>query len=159
VFTQKPPDDNPALYDSIVTLCAERFQGQLGRRALLVVSDTPDSSSFHNQPQTLEAIERTGVTVYTLLPWVDRTGQPPFGDIRFARFFADQTGGQFFMAFNRKTLDKDLDGVAAALVYTYTLGFVPNGVAHDGRYHSIRVKCSRPGVKLYSSQGYYAPRN
>jgi VWFA-related protein len=155
VFTEKPPDDNPALYDSIITLCAERFRGQPGHRALLVVSDTPDSSSYHNQPQTLEAIERAGVTVLTLLPWVDRSGEPPFGDIRFARFFANETGGQFFMAFNRKTLVKDLDGMAAALAYTYTLGFVPSGVTSNARYHSVQVKCSRPGIKLYASQGYY----
>ena len=158
VFTQKPPDDNPALYDSLFTICAERFQGQPGRRALLVVSDSADSSSFHNQVQTLETIERTTVTVFTLLPWVDRTGQPPFGDLRFARYFADQTGGLFFMAFDRKTMEKDLDGVAAALAYTYTLGFAPGAGGRDGRYHSIRVKCSRAGVRLYASRGYYAPR-
>lgn len=157
-FTEKPPDDNPALYDSIFTICAERFQGQPGHRALLVVSDSPDSSSYHDQLQTLETIERTGVTVFTLLPWVDRTDQPPFGDIRFARFFANETGGQFFMAFDRKALGRDLDGVAAALAYTYTLGFVPGNGARDGRYHSVRVKCSRDGVKIYASHGYYAPR-
>jgi Ca-activated chloride channel homolog len=157
VFTQKPPDDNPALYDSIVAICAERFEGQPGHRVLLVVSDSPDSSSYHSQFQALEAVERTGVTTLALLPWVDRSGQPPFGDISFARFFASQTGGLFFMAFNRKTMEKDLNGVAAALAYTYTLGFVPSGEARDGRYHSLRVKCSRPGVKLYASRGYYAP--
>jgi Ca-activated chloride channel family protein len=157
VFTGKPPDDNPALNDSIVTLCAERFQGEPGHRALLVVSDSADSGSYHNQFQTLEAIERNGITVFTLLPWVDRDGQPPVGDLRFARFFANETGGQFFMAFDRKALGKDLDGVAAALAYTYTLGFVPSGGVRDGRYHSVHVKCSRAGVRLYASRGYYAP--
>jgi Ca-activated chloride channel homolog len=155
VFSQKPADDNPALYDSIFTLCAERFQGQPGRHALLVVSDSPDSGSYHNQVQTLEEIERNGITVFTLLPWVDRDGQPPVGDLRFARFFANETGGQFFMAFDRKALGKDLDGVAAALAYTYTLGFVPIGGLSDKRYHSVHVKCSRAGVKLYASHGYY----
>src|SRR5579863_256544 len=158
VFTEKPPDDNPALNDSIFTLCSERFQGQPGHRALLVVSDSPDWGSYHNQLQTLEAVERTGVTVFTLLPWVDRTDQPPFGDIKFARLFANETGGQFFMAFDRKTMGKDLNGIAAALAYTYTLGFVPGDVPRDGRYHSVRVKCARAGVKIYAAHGYYAPR-
>ncbi|HEV2381287.1 MAG TPA: VWA domain-containing protein [Terriglobia bacterium] len=157
VFTGKPPDDNPALYDSIVTLCAERFQGEPGHRALLVVSDSADSGSYHSQFQTLEAIERNGITVFTLLPWVDRDGQPPVGDLRFARFFANETGGQFFMAFDHKALGKDLDGVAAALAYTYTLGFVPSSGVRDGRYHSVHVKCSRAGVRLYASKGYYTP--
>ena len=155
VFTSDPKGMT-ALYDSIFTLCEERFSGQPGRRVLLVVSDSPDNSSFHNQLQTLERVERTGITVYTVLPWVDRVGQPPFGDVRFAQYFAGQTGGLFFLAHSRKMLEAQLDGVRMALDYSYTLGFIPPSAAHDGRYHALRVHCDRPGVKLYVSRGYYA---
>jgi Ca-activated chloride channel family protein len=148
-----------ALYDSIFTLCEERFTGEPGRKVLLVISDAPDDSSEHNQLQTLERVERTRVTVYTVLPWVDRVGQPPFGDVRFAQYFADQTGGLFFLANSGKILEAQLDGVRMALDYSYTLGFIPPSAARDGRYHALRVHCVRPGVKLYVSRGYYASRN
>jgi Ca-activated chloride channel homolog len=157
VFTSKP-EGITGLYDSIFTLCEERFRGEPGRRVLLVVSDTPDESSAHNQLQTLERIERSGITVYTVLPWVDRLGQPPFGDVRFAQYFADQTGGLFFLAHSRKMLEGQLDGIRMALDYTYTLGFIPPPSAHDGRYHGLRVRCDRPGVKLHVGQGYYASK-
>jgi VWFA-related protein len=156
VFTSDP-EGITALYDSIVTLCEERFNGEPGHKVLLVVSDSPDNSSEHNQLQTLERVERTGITVYTLLPWVDRVGQPPFGDVRFAQYFADQTGGLFFLAHSRKMLEAQLDGICTALDYSYTLGFVPASNARDGRYHALRVRCNRPGMKLHVSRGYYAP--
>jgi Ca-activated chloride channel homolog len=144
------------LYDSIFTLCEERFNGEPGRKVLLVVSDSPDTSSEHNQLQTLERVERSGITVYTVLPWVDRVGQPPFGDLRFAQYFADQTGGLFFLAHSRKMLQGQLDGIRMALDYSYTLGFIPPRTSRDGRYHGLRVRCDRPGVKLHVGQGYYA---
>jgi len=147
-----------SLYDSIFTLCEERFRDEPGRKVLLVVSDSPDESSEHNQFQTLERVERSGVTVYTMLPWVDRLGQPPFGDVRFAQYFADQTGGLFFLAHSRKMLEGQLDGIRMALDYSYTLGFIPPRAARDGRYHTMRVRCDRPGVKLHVGQGYYASK-
>jgi VWFA-related protein len=155
VFTSDPKGIT-GLYDSIFTLCEERFSGEPGRKLLLVVSDSPDDSSEHNQLQTLERVERTGITVYTVLPWVDRVGQPPFGDVRFAQYFADQTGGLFFLAHSRKMLEAQLDGVRMAIDYSYTLGFIPLRSARDGRYHALRVRCDRPGVKLHASRGYYA---
>jgi len=151
-----PPEGTAGLYDAVFTVAQERFPGQPGHRALLVVSDSPDTYSYHNQLQTLERVQRSNITVYTLLPWVDREGQPPFGGIEAAQYLAKQTGGLFFMALNPKALQRELDGIAAALTYTYALGFVPTGPS-DGRYHPIRLTCSRPGVKLHVSQGYYAP--
>ncbi|HUI41427.1 MAG TPA: VWA domain-containing protein [Terriglobia bacterium] len=155
-FSTKPTGTT-GLYDSIYTLCEERFEGEPGRRALLVVSDSPDNFSYHNRLETLERLQRTGVAVYTVLPWVDRMGAPPFGAVQDAQLFASQTGGLYFLALGGKALPKDVEGVAAALAYTYTLGFAPGGAARDGRYHSIHVKCDRPGVQLHVRQGYYAP--
>ena len=155
VFSSDPKGIT-GLYDSIFTLCEERFSGEPGRRVLLVVSDSPDNSSEHTQFQTLEHVERGGITVYTVLPWVDRVGQPPFGDVRFAQYFADQTGGLFFLAHSRKMLEAQLDGVRMAIDYSYTLGFIPPRTARDGRYHPLRVGCDRHGVKLHVSRGYYA---
>lgn len=156
VFTT-PTKGITGLYDAIYTLSDERFAGEPGRRALIVVSDSPDNYSFHNQLQTLERVRRAGVTVFTLLPWVDREGQPPFGAVETAQLFAAETGGLFFQAFSRKMLARQIDGVRIALAYSYAIEYTPSGAPRDGKFHPVRVKCTRPGVKLYASQGYYAP--
>jgi len=150
------PEGTTTLYDSVYDLCEEPFSGVRGRRVLLVVSDSGDQSSYHSQVQTLEKVQRTGVTVYFVLPWVDRTYQPTYGAREAAQLFADSTGGLFFLAFGRKALLDDLDGIAAALTYTYTLGYEPSTGVHDGRFHDVKVKCARRGVKIDASEGYYA---
>jgi Ca-activated chloride channel homolog len=150
------PEGTTTLYDSLYDLCEEPFTGVRGRKALLVVADSADESSYHNQVQTLEKVQRTGVAVYFVLPWVDRTYQPSYGARQAAQLFASETGGLFFIAFGRKALLDDLDGIAAALTYTYTLGYEPSTGARDGRFHPVKVKCARRGVKIDVSEGYYA---
>jgi VWFA-related protein len=152
-----PPEGTTGLHDAIYTLSEERFAGEPGRKALVVVSDSPDDYSLHNQLQTLEQVRRAGVTVFTLLPWVDREGQPPFGAVEAAQLFAAETGGLFFQAFNRNMLARELDGIRIALTYSYSIGYTPSDTPRDGKYHSVRIRCARRGVKLYASQGYYAP--
>jgi Ca-activated chloride channel family protein len=150
------PHGTTALYDSVYDLCREPFAGVRGRKALLVVADSADDSSFHTQVQTLDAIERAGLTVYFLLPWINRVSHPSYSAEQAAQLFAHETGGLFFIAFGGKALLDDIDGMAAALAYTYTLGYVPTRGTRDGRFHAIKVKCDRHGVKIDASEGYYA---
>ena len=152
-----PPRGTTGLNDAIDTLSEERFTGEPARKVLIVVSDSPDDYSFHNQLQTLERVRRADVTIFTLLPWVDREGEPSFGAVETAQLLAAETGGLFFRAFNPKMLLKELDGIRIALTYSYAIGYTSSDRAHDGKFHPIRVKCTRPGVRLYASQGYYPP--
>ncbi len=151
-----PPQGTAALYDAIDNLCDEPFAGLRGRKALLVIADSADDSSFHTEVETLDRIQRAGLTVYFLLPWIERAYQPTFGAAQPAQFFANSTGGLFFVALGGKALLNDIDGIAAGLAYTYTLGYIPSTGLGDGRFHTVKVKCRRRGVKIHATEGYYA---
>jgi VWFA-related protein len=155
-FSAKP-QGTASLNDSVYDLCQEPFAGIRGRKALLVIADSADESSFHSKVQTLDEVQRTGVAVYFLLPWIVRALQPPYGAAQDAQLLANSTGGLSFIAFGGQALLDDLDGIAAGLAYTYTLGYTPSNGAGDGRFHAVKVKCARRGVKIDASEGYYAP--
>jgi VWFA-related protein len=65
---------------------------------------------------------------------------------------ADTTGGRYYRTNDAKTafvqIDNDLKGA-------YTLGFQPDPTP-DGKWHSLKVKCKRPGVRLRYRQTYLA---
>lgn len=72
--------------------------------------------------------------------------------------FADGTGGTFFQ--NRNDLDKGLQQAVAAPAVSYVLGFSPQNLKIDGRYHTLKVSLADKQRK-YSVQarhGYFAPR-
>jgi len=71
---------------------------------------------------------------------------------------ADGTGGTFFH--NRNDIDEGLREATAAPTVSYLLGFSPQNLKIDGRYHALKVVLT--GKQKYAVQarhGYYAPRS
>jgi len=70
---------------------------------------------------------------------------------------ADSTGGVFFQ--NNNDMDEGLRRVADSPDYYYILGFTPQNLKSDGRFHSLKVSlANHQKYDLQARRGYYAPR-
>jgi VWFA-related protein len=70
---------------------------------------------------------------------------------------ADATGGRFFE--NSNDLDAGLQQLAAAPEFVYELGFAPQNLKLDGKYHPLKVKLAAPkGLNVQARLGYFAPQ-
>jgi VWFA-related protein len=151
-----PQTGGAALYDSLFTLFEERFSGETGRKALVILCGTPDDSSSHTEEEALELVDGTDTIVFPILPWVN-AGTTIFRNVRFAQVFSAETGGVLSVYTKPKEFEDNLEGVGIALTHLYAIGYEPSQDPHDGRFHRIRVKCLRPGVRIFAREGYYAP--
>jgi VWFA-related protein len=71
---------------------------------------------------------------------------------------ADATGGTYFH--NNNDLDEGFRRVAAAPEYSYVLGFSPQNLKMDGRYHKLKVSLKDPEkLTVQARRGYYAPKH
>ena len=71
---------------------------------------------------------------------------------------AEGTGGTFFH--NNNDLEEGLRKLASAPEYYYLLGFSPQNLKLDGRYHSLKVNLKMPGkLSIQARRGYYAPKH
>ena len=69
---------------------------------------------------------------------------------------ASATGGRFFE--NSNDLDDGFARAAEAPEYIYVLGFAPENLKLDGKYHTLRVSVrNSKGIALEARRGYYAP--
>lgn len=59
-----PKGSGTAFYDALYLVATEPLQGASARKAIIVLTDGVDSSSYYNYEQASEALERAGVTVY-----------------------------------------------------------------------------------------------
>ena len=67
------------------------------------------------------------------------------------------TGGNFFH--NSNDMEGGLRRLAEAPEYYYILGFTPQNLKTDGKFHTLKVTLtSRPKYDLQARRGYYAPR-
>ena len=72
--------------------------------------------------------------------------------------FANATGGAFFK--NNNDLDAGLRQIATAPEYLYVLGFSPQNLKLDGRFHDLGVKVRDPRkLTILARKGYYAPKH
>lgn len=67
------------------------------------------------------------------------------------------TGGTFFH--NRNDLDEGLRQAVAAPSLSYVLGFSPQTIKYDGRFHSLKVSLTnKQKYAIQARNGYYAPK-
>lgn len=70
---------------------------------------------------------------------------------------AHGTGGTFFH--NRNDLDEGMRQAVAAPSLAYVLGFSPQTIKYDGRFHSIKVSLTnKQKYAIQARNGYYAPK-
>jgi VWFA-related protein len=71
---------------------------------------------------------------------------------------ADGTGGKFFH--NRNDVDEAMRQAVAAPAFSYLLGFSPQNLKIDGRYHPLKVSLTnKEKYNIQARHGYYAPRS
>jgi VWFA-related protein len=70
---------------------------------------------------------------------------------------ADGTGGTFFH--NRNDIDEGMREAVAAPGLSYLLGFSPQNLKIDGKYHTLKVTLtSKNKFSIQARHGYFAPR-
>jgi hypothetical protein len=70
---------------------------------------------------------------------------------------ADGTGGKFFH--NRNDVDAAMREAGAAPAFSYLLGFSPQNLKIDGRFHTLKVALASKGkFEIQARHGYFAPK-
>jgi VWFA-related protein len=165
---------------------AETLRDIPGRKSVIHFSSGIERTGQENDAQlraTTDAANRSNVSFYTvdarglaaLPPGGDATSASPAGTAVYtgsavASQFSSLEGGRETLA----TLASDTGGrtfydlndyspafkqVQKENSSYYLLGYSPSNTKSDGRFRRIRVEVDRPGVKVESRPGYYAPKN
>src|SRR5213080_4831261 len=72
--------------------------------------------------------------------------------------FADGTGGKFYH--NRNDVDAAMREAGAAPEVSYVLGFSPQNLKFDGRFHTLKVGLTtKEKFNVQARHGYFAPRS
>ncbi|MGE0820636.1 MAG: VWA domain-containing protein [Candidatus Binatia bacterium] len=176
------PNGGTTLYDAILEGLRRVKRGQNQKRALIVITDGLDTSSFASLNQTINAAKRSGVLIYTI-----GIGDPqggissgggasvaigPFSviigggggsdevDSRTLRQISDETGGEHFLLNpadvmgSTAVLDVAVQTISRELRQQYTLGYSSSLPAD--RYRSVRVETRRDDVIIRTQKGYAA---
>jgi VWFA-related protein len=154
------PTSNPRgtlLYDAVYLAAHDELAHEVGRKAMILLTDGEDQGSQLRVKDAIEAAQKSDSIVYVLLI-ADRGFYGGFGysgDSEMKKL-ATETGGRVIEVGNKFDKLKDaFDQIARELRSQYNLGYTPTNSTQDGTFRKIELR-SKQGYKIQSRSGYYA---
>ncbi|MBY0493092.1 MAG: VWA domain-containing protein [Cyanobacteria bacterium] len=127
-----------------------------GRKSILFFSQGPGVRPGSPNDQLMreidEAANRGNVTIHVIDP--RPLGTVGFGGDQILRRLAADTGGRAIV--NTNDPMEQLGGVMADASAYYLVGYTPTRRSNDGRFHEIKVRVKRRGVRVNARRGYWA---
>ncbi len=142
------------LYDAVYLAAKDRLSTEVGRKAMIILTDGEDEGSRVKPREAMEAAQKADTMVYVLLI-ADRGMYQGFGAGEMKKL-AEETGGRVIDVGNKfEKLKQAFDQISAELRSQYSIGYTPTNTRHDGSYRKIEMK-SKEGYRIQARRGYYA---
>ncbi len=149
------------LYDAVYLAVAEKLQKEVGRRALVLLTDGDDHGSQKSLATVIEAAQRADAAIYVIL-LADHlpSEHPHFHDAESQmRRLAEQTGGRLLdVGDSAKKLRAALEQLSHEIHDQYLLTYLPRRNQADGRFRHVEIKANDSDYRVLSRRGYWAPK-
>jgi VWFA-related protein len=147
------------LYDAVYLSAHDMLAKEVGRKAMILLTDGEDEGSQLKIKDAIEAAEKADAIVYVLL-CADRgfygSFQVGYSGEGEMRKLTEATGGRVINVGNKfDKLKEAFDQIAAELRSQYNLGYTSTNTVLDGGYRKLEIK-SKQNYKIQSRAGYYA---
>jgi VWFA-related protein len=157
-----PQHNSPGtlLYDAVYLSAHDMLAKEVGRKAMVLLTDGQDEGSRLKIQDAIEAAQKADSIVYVLL-CADRGfyGGMGYSGEYDMRKLTEQTGGRVINVGNKFDKLRDaFDQIAAELRSQYNIGYVPTNTKLDGTYRKLEIK-NKQNYKIQARAGYYAGRS
>jgi VWFA-related protein len=147
------------LYDAVYVSAHDMLSKEVGRKAMILLTDGEDEGSKLKIKEAIEAAQRADAIVYVLL-CADRgqyfsAGMGYNGESAM-RTLTEPTGGRVINVGNKfDKLKEAFDQISAELRSQYNIGYTSTNTKQDGTYRKLQIK-NKQDYKIQSRAGYYA---
>jgi Ca-activated chloride channel family protein len=147
----RPGPGGTLLFDAICAVSHLELGTQLGRRAMVVLTDGGDNGSHFSQKDAIREAQRADIMIYTI--YYSNGG----GDEGALRDLSRQTGGREFTVGPSSTLQQIYASIAADLRLQYELGYRPPDT-RPNKYHKIDLRATDKTLTVQARDGYFTPK-
>ncbi|HUN88901.1 MAG TPA: VWA domain-containing protein [Terriglobales bacterium] len=148
------------LYDAVYLASHEKLSQEVGRKAMILLTDGEDQGSQMKMHDAIEAAQKADAVIYVLLA-ADR-GFYGFGGYHGEgemKKMTAETGGRVIEVGNKfEKMQEAFQQIAQELRSQYNIGYTPTNTKRDGAFRHIEIKVpNNKDFKIQSRNGYYAP--
>src|SRR5690242_14809450 len=145
------------LYDAVYLAAHDELAKEVGRKAMIILTDGQDEGSQLKIKDAIEASQKADAICYVLL--IADRGFYGFGGYsgdREMKKLAEETGGRVINVGNKIDKLRDaFDQISTELRSQYNVGYTPTNNTQDGTFRKIELH-SKQGYKIQTRSGYYA---
>jgi len=164
------------LYDAIFLASDEVMGKQLGRKALIVLTDGEDNGSRVRLENTIMTAQRADTVVYSIL-FTDKpqpqglfgfAGQGRGGGIsppqqqtsgrKILEQISRETGGRMFEVTKKQSIGEIYKIIAEELRNQYSIGYSPTPTDAGPGYRKIHLVAKNKNYSIQTRDGYFADR-
>ena len=151
------------LYDAVYLASNEKLKGEVGRKALVLITDGEDQGSYYKLSDAVEAAQKADAIIYSIY-YVDRqfyfqAGMIGGGGASVLKKMSEETGGHMFTVDRKHTLNDIFREIQDEMRNQYSIGYYPTNTKRDGSFRRIEIKVDNPAYRAQARAGYYATPN
>lgn len=159
-----PTADTPrgtVLYDAVYLAAADQLAKEVGRKAIVVITDGVDEGSRLSRDAAIEAAQKADAVIYS----IEYSDPGAYGYFGFGgggegtlRRMSDETGGHVFKVSRKHTLPEVFRELQEEMRTQYSIGYTPTNPAKDGSFRRVKIETTNKNLKVQARTGYYAIR-
>lgn len=147
------------LYDAVYLASDEKLKTEVGRKALILITDGDDQGSTYNIKTAIEQAQKADAIIYSIY-YVDRgfyarAGMFGGGESEL-RKMSEETGGKVFTVSSKHPLKEIFDQIQEELRNQYSIGYSSTHLKRDGSFRRVEIKTDNPDYRVQARNGYYA---
>ena len=151
------------LFDAVYLAANEKLKSEVGRKAMVLITDGDDQGSTYNVRTAIEAAQRSDSIIYSIY-YVDRgfymrAGMFGGGGEGDLRKMSNETGGHVFSVDGKHPLSEIFKEIQDELRNQYSIGYVPTNANRDGSFRHVEIKVDQTDDRVQARSGYYATPN
>ncbi|MBI4892926.1 MAG: VWA domain-containing protein [Acidobacteria bacterium] len=150
------------LYEAVWLASQEKLRNEVGRKALVVITDGVDVGSRIKIEKAIEEAQKSDAIIYSVMFEDPRYTSWQYGGMSGEgpmKRMADETGGRVFRVDRRTTLNDIYDMIQQEMRSQYSASYTSSNAARDGGYRRIEVRTPSKDQKVQVRKGYYAQKD
>lgn len=150
------------LYDAVYLAASDMLAKEVGRKAIILITDGEDQGSTETERAAIEAAQKSDAIIYGIL-YVDRQFYGAFGGgyggASVLKHMSEETGGHLFEVDRKNSLETIFQQIQEEMRTQYLIGYTPTNSQKDGSYRKIDLRAKTKDLKVQVRKGYYAMPN
>ena len=148
------------LYDAVYLAASDRMTHEVGRKALVLITDGMDEGSRLKIDEAIRAAQKADCVVYSIY-YVDPSayyGRGYFGGVSDSALkrMSEETGGHVFRVERKHPLPEVFKELQDEMRSQYSVGYTPTNEKKDGTFRRVDLRTTDHNLKVQVRKGYYA---